>query len=159
MTVKTDLALRITSTEEVATDLGTSKATHALEMVEYYPDGAAPGSFDVIYSATATATAAPDRYDVLGDLNSPLAGPKLSFATLCGIVIKNLSTTATENLIIGGGANAAIPAQQPLGPAGIYVWFDPIDGITPVAGTGDLIQIDPSANTINYHIILLGRSA
>lgn len=159
MTVSTNFDIRLSATEEVATDLGTSKATHALDLVQFFGDGVVASTFDVVYSDSNTATAAPATYDVLGSLVGPLAGLALDFTTLNGIVIKNLSTTATENLIIGGGANPVIPAQQPLGPGGIFVWFDPIDGISPGAGTADILLIDPTAATVAFEILLLGRSA
>lgn len=159
MSVITDLNLNLKVLEAKSNDLGTSTLPHILSLVKTYTSGVAINKFDTVYSAQDTATAAAATYDVIGGLTSVLTGAAINFVELNGIIVKNLSTTAADTLTIGGGANSVIDAQQPLGPGGIFVWLDPIDGITPVAATGDILSIDPGAKTISFQLILLGRSA
>ena len=77
----------------------------------------------------------------------------------------NKSTTSTEILSLGAGANpvgglwGAGGDLIKIGPGGVFLWLDVQDGIVPVAGTGDILQIDPGADTIAYDLAILGRSA
>ena len=164
MTVKTDLNISIKALEESSQDLGTASMTHALSLIKGYGNGTSAGQFDVVYSDTHSAAGAAKTYDVLGSLTD-VFGSSISFVTLCGIIVKNKSTTSTEILTIGAGSNPIVNMWIAtgdgikVGPSGMFVWFDPIDGIAPVAGTGDILTIDPGADTIEFDIILLGRSA
>ena len=165
MTVKTNLNIAASILEESAQDLGTASMTHLLSLVKGYGNGTSAGQFDVVYSDTHTAAGSAKTYDVLGSLSSVLTGSAISFVTLCGIIVKNKSTTSTEILSIGAGANPvtglwiATGDGIKVGPSGMFVWLDPVDGIAPVAATGDTLTIDPGADTIEFDIILLGRSA
>ncbi len=164
-TAKTDLALTLSVKEEEANDLGTARLTHLLQKLGFYGPGATAGLFDRVWSDTGSAAAAPVSIDVLGGLTSVLTGDAISFVTLCAVVVVNKSTTSTEILTIGGGANPVVDLWKTtgdaaeIGPSGVFVWFSPIDGCVPVAGTGDILTLDPGADTIAYDILLLGRSA
>lgn len=164
-TVKTDFSVTLKAKEEEVCDLGTSRLTHTFAWSEFFAAGATASKFDRVYSDSATAAASAATYDVLGGLNSVLTGDPGSFVTLTGILIRNKSTTSTEILSIGGGSNpiaglwGAGGDLIKLGPGGTFVWLDPVDGVTPVAGTGDILQIDPGADTIAFDLVLLGRSA
>lgn len=165
MSVKTDFDFLVQAKEELAGDLGTSKATWSLALSQFLASGTSANQFDVVYSDSHSAAAAVKTYDLLGSLASVLTGAAISFVTLNAVIIKNKSTTSTEILSIGGGSNpvaglwGASGDIIKLGPGGLFVWFDPVDGIAPVAGTGDILQIDPGADTIEFDLLLLGRSA
>lgn len=165
MAVNADITIRVSAKESRSNDLGTSKLTHLLELVRSYGSGTSSNQFDVVYSDTHSAAASAKTYDVLGSLASVLTGATVSCVDLCGIVVKNKSTTSGDVLSIGAGSN---PVTGPwiasgdgvkIGPGGIFVWLDPVDGISPVAGTGDVLTVDPGAKTIEFDILLLGRSA
>ncbi len=165
MAVTTDISIRVASKESRSNDLGESKLTHLLELVKAYGSGTSSNQFDVVYSDTHSAAAAAKTYDVLGSLASVLTGATVSFVDLCGVIVKNNSTTSGDVLSIGAGSNPvtglwiASGDGVKIGPGGMFIWLDPIDGISPVAGTGDVITVDPGAKTISFSIILLGRSA
>ncbi len=165
MPLATSIDVSLKARETEAADLGTSRLIHSLVQNLYYPTGAGASQLDVVYHASASAAAAADTYDVLGSLSSVLTGDAISFVTLCGIIVVNKSTTSTELLTIGAGSNpitglwAASGDAIKIGPGGVFLWLDVQDGITPVAGTGDVLTIDPGADTISYDLALLGRSA
>lgn len=166
MTVSADIACKVTAKESKANaGLGNSNLFHVFDFVANLNDGTVDGQIDVVYSTTSTATASPDTYDVLGGLNSQLDGSVLSFVDLCGIFVRVKTSTPGTNLVIGGGSNPIVGPWiatgdgAQIGPAGMFVWFDPIDGIQPAAGTGDTLTIDPGAGTVEYDLLLLGRSA
>lgn len=165
MTVKTDLALALSVKEEESNDLGNTRGVFNFDLAKFFASGTGSNQFDRVYTDTQTASGSAVTYDVLGALSSVLTGDAISFVTLCGIFIKNKSTTSTEVLSIGGGSNpiaglwGAGGDLVKIGPGGLFVWLDPVDGITPVAGTGDILQIDPGADTIAFDLVLLGRSA
>jgi len=165
VTVKTDLALALSVKEEASGDLGNTRGVFNFNLAKFFASGTGSNQFDVVYSDTHEAAASAKTYDLLGSLTSVLTGSAISFVTLNGIFIKNKSTTSTEVLSIGGGSNpvsglwGAGGDLIKVGPGGLFAWFDPVDGITPVAGTGDILQIDPGSDTIEFDILLLGRSA
>jgi len=161
MTVKTNIDFNASVKEEVEQDLGTARLPHTFSFSDFFPTGATASKFDVVYSKTVTAAGAAEAFDVLGTLLSELDSSVLNFVTLCGVFVVNKSSTSTESLLIGGGANpvAEFANARELGPGGLFVWFSPIDGTAPVAATGDIITIDPGPDTITFDIMLLGRSA
>lgn len=46
-----------------------------------------------------------------------------------------------------------------VGPGGILILTSPVDGYAVTAATGDILKIDSGAATINYTIVIWGRSA
>jgi len=164
-TVKTDFSLVLKAKEEEANDLGTSRMTHNLAVSSFFGPGSTASTFDRVYSDSGSAAGSAVAIDVLGGLSSVLTGDAGSFVTLCGVLVRNKSTTSTEILSIGGGSNpitglwGASGDLIKIGPGSTFVWLDPVDGVTPVAGTGDTITIDPGSDTIDYDVLLLGRSA
>jgi len=165
VSVKTDLTIRFHAKEEEDNDLGDSRLVQLLELTKFYPSGTGASQFDVVYGDSGSAAGSAVSVDLLGSLTSVLTGAAISFVELCGIVIRNKSTTSTEVLTIGGGSNPVVGLWGAsgdaikVGPGGVFVWFDPIDGVSPIAGTGDLLAIDPGSDTIAYDLLLLGRSA
>jgi|TARA_R100001530_G_scaffold124435_2_gene92632 hypothetical protein len=164
-TVKTDFTLTLKAKEEESNDLGTSRMTHNLAVSSFFAAGSTASKFDRVYSDSGSAAGSAVAIDVLGGLSSVLTGDAGSFVTLNGILIRNKSTTSTEILSIGGGSNPIVGCWGAtgdlikLGPGGTFVWLDPVDGVTPVAGTGDILTLDPGSDTISYDVVLLGRSA
>jgi hypothetical protein len=164
-TVKTDYSFSVSCKEEEVQDLGTSRMTHLVSLSSFLPSGTGANQLDRVYSDSSTPVGSPDTLDLLGTLSSLLTGATISFVTLNGIIIRNKSTTSTEVLSIGGGSNPVAGLWGAggdlikIGPGGVFMWWDPVDGITPVAGTGDILQIDPGADTIAYDVLLVGQSA
>ncbi len=163
---KLDLLLRCTETE---TNAGAENRTqtyhHIIEQIKTYATGTSANQADVVYSIRASAAASADTYDLAGSLASVVTGSTITFANVSGFMVRNNSTTATENLTIGAGSNPWITWLNAtgdavvIGPGGVLLWTSPVDAAAVTAGTGDILTIDPGADTISYDLIVWGQSA
>mgnify|MGYP001586057474 CR=1 FL=1 len=166
MAAQTDVAIKIRVYETATADLGSPNMTHLLELLQTaYASGTVASTFDTVWSDTRNLVGATEALDLAGSLTGLLGGT-ITFAKLCGLIIRNNATTTAFDLKVGGAAanawygcfdGATHIAVVP--PGGFFWWFSPIDGKTVTAGTGDQLKIDSGANTISYSILLLGRSA
>jgi hypothetical protein len=166
MAVATTVQLLLKALETGTGDLSTPSAQHLKSILSTYSTGTGSSQFDKVFSDSRIAAAAVDTIDLLGSLTGAL-GAVVSFTKLNGILIHNKSETSGQDLFVGGAAanpffsglfNAAVDKIR-VKPGGILFWLSPIDGVTPTAGTADILAIDPIANTISYDLVLLGRSA
>jgi len=141
---------------------------HTLDLgalVTEWLTGTSASQADVVFSQTLSAAASPQTLDLRGGQNSELTGAALNFVEVIAVIIRNKSTTATENLTIGAGSNpwggmhGATTHTNVIGPGGLFVWTSPIDGVAATAGTADILTVDPGADTISFDAIIIGRSA
>lgn len=148
----------------------------AINQLLSYGNGTATGQVDLIYGKTLALAATPTTLDLtsLTDLN----GAALNFARIRELIIVNLAVTAGYTLIIGGaGSNAwdtgvlssttytatlQPSVGQTVGNATLH-WSDPWSvGATTggyVGASHKLLKLDPSANTLNAYVLLVGCSA
>lgn len=77
------------------------------------------------------------------------------------LYMENLNTTAGQKITIGGGdwAGGAMMLQDTtdklrIGPGGLLLWVDPIDGATVTASTGDGLIVDSGSNTVAYKTMI-----
>lgn len=143
----------------------TPSMTHLLQVLQSFVTGTGASQFDVVGSGRLSLAAGVQTLDVLGSMVSQLDGHVLSFVKLCGIFLRNNSTTAGQTCTVGAGSNpftgwmgGTTPTRK-LMAGGLDWWFSPIDGAAPVASTGDIITFDPGANTFTVDYLLVGRSA
>src|SRR5687767_10832330 len=68
-------------------------------------DGTAINQANRLYAARLSLTTTPTDLDLAGSLTDPL-GATVTFAKIVGIGILNNSTTAGENVLVGGDAAA-----------------------------------------------------
>ena len=140
---------------------------HLVEIVQSFTSGAsAVGTVDEIWSDRRTlANATGEVLDVRGALTKSYGGT-LAIATLVAVIVKNRNALATDRLNIGPDATAGLSGMfadasdriSCRGNGGMVVWYAPT-GITCGAGTTDELYVDnPGANSIDYDIVLLGRS-
>jgi hypothetical protein len=165
--IKTKLSLLLEVIETGSGDLVSPRGTHVFPPSSAQNTEIATGTsdnqIDRVWSDTRSAAGAADPLDVRGGITSQLDGSTIQLADLCLVAIRNKSTTAT--LSIGGGSNPITGLWGASGdiikipPGGIFLWWAPDDGIATVAGTGDILNVDPGAFTIEYDILLAGRSA
>ena len=162
-------ALRLTSLLTLAgqytSPLDLTTPTEAVSILvppngQLYLNGTGGEQADIWFTDKRTVVAAPETID-LRQLPSAIVdafGGNVSFTSLKEIVIFNTETAAGKNLTLSGGAMTAFGAggNETVGPRGIFHRSSPVDGFPIIAGTGDLLTIDPGVNTIIYHIILLG---
>lgn len=164
--VKSLLKILLQITETGSGDLVTPRGVHewppASVQSQEFETGTSDNQMDRVWSDTRTATATPDDLDLRGVLTD-IGGSVINFADVCIVGIRNRSTTDT--LTIGAGSNPWITwlgttgDQVKIPPGGILILAAPDDGFATVAGTGDILRIDPAAATIIYDIIIAGRSA
>lgn len=148
-----------------ALDLANVTQPIAENWQQTWTNGTGSNQIDLMWNDQRTVTAAAEDLDFAGVLTNPVTGAAMTFVKINGIFIKNNSTSTGEVLLVGGDANGLVnwvgAANDiiKVGPSGVFALWQPIDGYTVTAATGDILQIDPGANTITYNIVVIGRSA
>ena len=176
MAVATRAQIILRFLESYTLDMAVSTAPFVMEYPPATLNGGSPeiatgtGDWqsDTVWVDERTVTAAAEQLDLRGTLTSKLNGATLNFVEVSGIFVINTATALASVLSVGAGANPAFAGLFgatgdifKVGPSGFNFWFSPLDGggLVPVAGTGDMLTIDPGAATITYRIAILGRSA
>ncbi len=145
-------------------DLSDPQDSTSIKWDDTLANGTAINQADVIWHDRRTATAAADDIDLDTSLTD-VYGTAADFVKVRGIFIHNRSTVSGEYLSVGGDGNALVNWVGNLsdivkiGPNGVLLLWSPIDGYAVTAGTGDILQIDPGADTIEYDIVIIGTSA
>jgi hypothetical protein len=132
-------------------------------------DGTTAGLADVIWHDTrALAATTNDDLDLTA-LTQSIYGSTVTktFAKVRGLLIINLSTTAGDDLEIGGsGGNewnvpfGATGDKIEVRANGTLLLAAPEDGYAVTNSSADILRIrNPGANTINYKIVIWGTSA
>lgn len=129
-----------------------------------FPQGTGQGQIDRAYidERTYTASTAVD-HDVI-TYTDKVGGTSQTLAKTKMILLRTKNTTSGEQWQIGGDA-ASIPVfgaaadYLKLGPNGLLLWVDPVDGITNTATTADIVQVTPPAAAVVGQLIVAGTSA
>lgn len=163
---------KVTLTHEVVervTGIGVGERAvalpHRIQHTSEASNGTGTGQVDRVWSDSGSVTSGtPVAIDVLGDLDSVLTGDSVDFVRLTGITV--IHRGGAGDLRIGGAAANGLAGwisdageYVAIGAGGKFHVSSPGAGWTPVAGTGDLLQLAASAGTVQYDIILEGRSA
>lgn len=166
MSVSGTLRIAIDLFERVAIDLGLSSVRHTLDTGDLVVEsGTGAGQFNLLWSDKRTASGAVDTIDLRGSLKSPL-GTADDFVKVGAIFIRSKATVSGKVLSVGGaGANPAFAGlfgdasdKIKIGPGGVFAWYAPTDLLTTTAATADILAIDPGADTIEYEIVIAGRT-
>lgn len=104
-----------------------------------------------------------DDLDLYGSLVNAF-GSAINMAKLKFFFLENLSTTAADVLHIGAAGAAPVSTIfantsdiKIVGPGGIELWSNPIDGYAITAASADILRIrNPGANSISYNLYLAG---
>ncbi len=162
-TLTLDMIAQITGTSKNVGTLANALQTINQNISKSLTNGTGDNKSDRVALISATASASPDTYDLDGgsDVVDEF-GNGITFTKIRGLFIRNKSVTATEKLIIGGDwfttavLNGTTPSLD-LQPDSFLFLTSAVDGYTVTAGTGDVLSIDPSADTIAYDLILIGE--
>ena len=126
--------------------------------------GTGQGQADRVYADERqyTASTAVDHdvntyTDTFGTASQAVAKVKL-------VAVHTKNTTSGQQWQIGGDANSvplfgAAADYLKLGPEGLLLWVDPIDGIASTASTGDIIQVAPPAAAAVAEVVVAGSSS
>jgi len=146
-------------------DLNSTRGALSHPLSDTLATGTAANQADKMWYDSHSLAATSEDLDLAGSLTD-VFGNTVTFVKVKAIIIHNKSTTATENLAVGGAAanqfiNWVANASDivNVGPDGILFLWSPIDGYAVTAGTGDLLKIDAGSDTIAYDIIIIGTSA
>lgn len=137
---------------------------HEIEVVQRLQNGTGELGQDVVWSDRRAISAA-DNLDLRGGVVSAVDGSALNFPLVTTILIRHLGGSGEGTLTIGGATSAfdswVVGAGDSviLGPGGVFLLHSPIDGYATVAGTDDLLRVLPSAGTINYDVLVVGRQS
>jgi hypothetical protein len=165
--VKANIDLSISATQEGTADLGTPSINVAVSRSHKYTNGTlATDQTDVLFSDRRTlAASANEDLDLRGTLVDSL-GQTINPAEIVAVFVEAASTN-TNNVIVGGAATntwvgpfGAATHTLSLAP-GEFILLSNKAGWGVTAGTGDLLRIANSAagSSVNYNIIIIGRSA
>jgi len=127
-------------------------------------DGTTANKANRIYSKRLTLSASPTDIDLAGSLVD-VYGNALAFVEVVGILVKNNSSVATEDVRIGGSGNglggwiSAVTESNIIGPGGVFCIINPADpAYQVVGGTGDILQVVADNGTPTADVMILGRS-
>lgn len=115
------------------------------------------------YPFTGATSTGGVTFDLSGSLTDAF-GNTLSLTSVQCIIIRNLSTTVGEDLIVGNGANpfatfvGASVQSFTIKEDGFIILWAPKTGYTVTAGTGDILKIASAAGTPSYELIVIGRT-
>ncbi len=129
-------------------------------------DGTGKDQCDLLWHDQRTLAATSEDLDLTGT-ETGIFSATADFVKVKGLFIKNTSTTAGENLSIGGAAGTQFvnwvsnaDDEIVIGPDGIFALWNPsAAGYAVGAGASDLLKIDSGAATIIYDIVVVGTTA
>jgi len=112
-------------------------------------------------SRTYTASTAVD-HDVAGFTDS-FGNSSQTIAKARMIAFHAENTTAGQEWQVGGDSNSipfcgAAADYVKVGPDGLFLLINPIDGYTVTASTGDVLQVTPPAAAVAASLIIAGSS-
>lgn len=121
--------------------------------------GTGSGQANQWFSDQRTVTASLENLDLYGGLTNAF-GETINLVTIKQILIYNRSTTSGEILTISGSAltnllGGTSPTVK-IGPSGVWTQSSPIDGYAITNSSGDVLTVNPGANTITYDLFILG---
>jgi len=132
-----------------------------------FANGAGANSIQKIWhDQNALASGASQDYDLTA-LGDDALGDAVSLSAFKLLFIRNNSTTAGENLQIGGAvtngvASCFVAANDGVivGPGGIHLWVNPsAAGYAVADGSADILRIkNAGTGSITYDIIIMGIS-
>lgn len=129
--------------------------------------GTSAGQIDSAYVEDGSAVAAAATLDLRGALTNEVrtAGSQV-FTDVQVFWVENKATATTKTLEVGAGSNPWITWLKATGdavklyPGGFFLYYaGQVDDVQTTATTGDILTLDPGANTIGYQVGVLGRSA
>lgn len=137
--------------------------TSVLEAINFafsssYTNGTGSNQVNAFFSDTRTLAATNESHDLNTMTDS--FGATLNFLKVKFLYVKNKSTTTVQTLTLTGDfltqAGVGVAAGGfVLGPSGIYMLDNPIDGYTVTATTADVITLTNAAS-FDYDILILG---
>ena len=154
---------RLSGLYQAAADITQPGDPIAINRLQSWSNGVSSNQADLMFRATKSVAAAPLNIDLAG-IEKDQFGTTLTFVRVRELVIVNKSTNAADVLELSGNffATQVLGGTSPklkLGPSGILVLRNPLDGYGVAAGTNDIITVDPGAKTISFEIIILGNSS
>lgn len=160
-TLTVDLIAQIAGTYKSVTGLNAALQTLAINISKSLTNGTGDNKSDRVALISATAAASPDTYDLDGGADVvDIFGNGVTFTTIRGLLIANKSLVSAEVLTIAGDwftTTVINGTSYEIKPSS-YLWTTAIiDGYTVTADTGDVLSIDPGADSIAYDLILIGE--
>lgn len=163
-TLATTLNLILSHTFTNVLDLASPVESFRLDAGDTLANGTGSSQADVVWHDTRTLAATSENLDLAGSLTNSY-GTTVTFAKVKGIFIHNKATTTAFNLTVGAAASAAWATflgathTAVIGPDGILLAWNPIDGYAVTATTADILKINAGSNSVTYDIWIVGTSA
>lgn len=163
MALQTQLDFRIVGQESSTLDLATAIANHQwTHQISYATGTGASSTADLVFSDSRTLAATSESLDVRGGLTSAF-GSTLAIAKIKVLAIRNKATTTGFTLVVGNVTNEvtgifSASGTCTIGPGGVLILTNFLDGYSTTAGTADLIKINSGSNSVDYDIVIIGSS-
>jgi len=149
-----------------ALDLSTPEDSLSKSFRDSLATGTVLDQADRMWHDNRTLSATSEDIDLAGGVTDGL-GASVTFVKVKCIAIFNNSTTAGDNLTVGGAAATQFvnwvgdaTDKIVIGPGGCFLLWNPsLAGYAVGAGASDLLKVDSGANEIEYDIIIIGTSA
>lgn len=163
---KCKVTIRIEVTETGSHDFATPVNPIVYDKVYEFTPGTSANQVDTVWGDAASLAASASELDVTGGLTAAITGSAVSFAEIAVLLVENTTTTTANTLQVGdAGTNPistlheAATNRSVIGPGGLMLLINPIDGYACTGGSADTLRIDPGANTVGHKTLLVGRSA
>jgi hypothetical protein len=142
---------------------GVSSYDHVFEYLRKYTTGIGTEHVGCVFSGRYSISDYVD-IDLAADLVSVLDGSAVTAPIIMGLFIVNLTRTPGRHLILGQGVDpyedwilTAEDARR-IGPGGVELIWDPIDGFPTNGDTADVLRIAAGAEAeTEFDILIVGR--
>lgn len=159
--VKTRVYLRIEVTEVLDGDLGSAPKPHVFTYDETFLSGNGSGQNNLVYSDSRSLAATTADLDLASALTAG-DGSAMTFGKMTILAAKHKGLVSGTTLKVGGDA-ASVPFCGAaadfvsIGPKGLFLAVNPLDGWTVTATTADIVQLETSA-TSDLDVLIVGRT-
>lgn len=126
-----------------------------------YTDGTGDGKALGYYATSGTITSGSNLDIDLSGVLTNAFGASVVMAKIKAILIRNKATTTAYNLLMGGSATNPVSTilggttpSLKIGPKGMALLNNPLDGHVVTAGTADILRLTASGGNIDYELVI-----
>jgi hypothetical protein len=150
------------STVVVGDDGAKLQKTHVYDKT--FSDGTSSNQVGNVWNDDSRSLAATSE-ELNLDGVSDFQGVATGFTNVKVMMIENLDEDTGDKITIGGAASNAFvnmfvdaTDKMDIGPGGLFLYVNPVDGAAITAGTGDLLKVE-AVDTSTYKILVSGDNA
>ena len=163
-TLTTNIDLSLLAQYVDSGDLNPTRGVLSPKIEDELATGTAANQANLVWYDRRTLAATSEQVDLAGVQREAFADVA-TFTKLKTLLIRNNQTTSGLTLTIGGGTtnpittifgSTATNCTEVIGPDGVCLKHNPVDGFAVTAGSADTLKLDSGTNTVVYDIIAIG---